>query len=80
MFVIFILICLYKSSSFWVPDRPLEHHSLLRFNSHYLFPWCFQMARIMIILEVEVTFMVDLLTGHVVLMLQDIRPLFYLVI
>ena len=24
MFVIFILICLYKPRSFWVPGRPLE--------------------------------------------------------
>ena len=36
------------------------------------------MARIMIILKVDVTFIVDPVIGQVVLMLQDIRPFYYL--
>ena len=77
--VTLFLLCLYKPRSFWDPDRPLEALPLLRFISHYEFLWCFRMARIMIILEVEVTFIVDPLIGQVVLVLQDIHLLFYLV-
>ena len=46
-----------------------EAHPLLSFNSYSDFLYYFQIARIMIILEVEVTFMVDLFIGQVVLVL-----------
>ena len=35
--VIFILICLYKPRSFWIPADPWKHSLLLRFISHYNF-------------------------------------------
>ena len=43
-------------------------------NSHYNFLWCFQMARIMIVLEVEMTFIIDLFIGQVALVLQGHMP------
>ena len=62
-----------------MPSRLVEAPPLLRFNFHYDFLWYIQMARIMIILEVEVTFVVNPFTDQVGLVLQDIRPLFYLI-
>ena len=73
------LLCLHKPRRLWDLGRPLEALPLLRFISHYDFLWCFRMVRIMIILEVEVTFIVDPLIGQVVVVLQDIHLLFYLV-